>query len=89
MAATLAFEDLGRGAIIVDTTSIAAGDRHPCAYYPEEAIQRYEDKDINRLVTQYDPHDELVVILLKAESRTSSYRLRGRQPGAELTATRH
>ena len=89
MAATLAFEDLGRGAIVVDTTSIVAGDRHPCAYFPEEAIQRYEDEDINRLVTHYDPDDELVVILLKAESRTSSYRLRGRLPGADLTTTRH
>jgi hypothetical protein len=89
MAATMAFEDLGRGAIVVDTTSNATGNDHPCAYFPEEAIQRYEDADINRLVTQYDPHDELVIVLLKAESRTSSYRLHSRPPEADFTTTRH
>ena len=89
MAADMAFQDFGRGAIVVDTTSMATGDIHPCAYFPEEAIQRYEDEDINRLVTHYDPSDELVVILLKAESRTSSYRIRNRLPGSELTRTRH
>ena len=87
--ATLAFQSLGRGAIVVDTTSRATGAGHPCDYFTEEAIQRYEDKDINRLVTQYDPHDELVIVLLKAESRTSSYRLRSLPPEADLTTTRH
>ena len=89
MAATMAFEDLGRGAIVVDTTSIATGAGHPCDYFTAEAIQRYEDAHINRLVTQYVPQEELVIVLLKAESRTSSYRLRGRPPGADLTTTRH
>jgi len=89
MAATMAFEDLGRGAIVVDTTSIAAGNGHPCDYFTEEAIQRYEDEDINRLVTQYAPQEELVIVLLKAENRTSSYRLRSRLPGADLITTRH
>ena len=88
-AATLAFQSLGRGAIVVDTTSIATGDGHPCDYFTEEAIQRYEDDDINRLVTQYVPNDELVIVLLKAESRTSSYCIRSRPPGTELTTTRH
>jgi hypothetical protein len=88
-AATLAFQRLGRGAIVVDTTSTATGDGHPCAYFTEEAIQRYEDAHINRLVTQYDPHDELVIVLLKAESRTSSYRIFSLPPGSDLTATRH
>jgi hypothetical protein len=88
-AAALAFQSLGRGAIVVDTTFVATGDGHPCDYFTEEAIQRYEDDDINRLVTQYVPHDELVIVLLKAENRTSSYRLRSRLPGADLITTRH
>ena len=89
VAAEMAFQSLGRGAIVVDTTSRAAGERLPCDYFTAEAIQRYEDEDINRLVTQYDPHDELVIVLLKAESRTSSYRICSRSPGSDLTATRH
>ena len=89
VAAEMAFQSLGRGAIVVDTTSRAAGERLPCAYFTAEAIQRYEDAHINRLVTQYDPQDELVIVLLKAESRTSSYRICSLPPAADLTTTRH
>ena len=88
-AAGMSFRSLGRGAIVVDTTARTAGERLPCAYFTAEAIQRYEDEDINRLVTHYDPSDELVVVLLKSQSRSSSYRIRSQLPGTDPAATRH
>ncbi len=60
----------------MDTTSIATGAGQPCAYFPEEAIQRYEDEDINQMITDYDPLEELVIILLKTEGLLRSYRVR-------------
>ena len=74
-AAEFAYQQLGRGAIVVETTFQAPGGGHPAAYLTEEAIFRYEDADINRLIKEYMPETELVVVLLKQE-RTSAYRVR-------------
>jgi hypothetical protein len=75
-AASIAFAALGRGAIVVETAYHVPQGGHPAAYLTEEQIARYEDEDINRLITGYTPAEELVVILLKEQQRTSAYRLR-------------
>ena len=56
---------------------------HPAAYLTEEQIARYEDADINRLINGYTPEEELVVILLKEQQRSSAYRLRAQLPDLE------
>jgi len=75
-AALLAYQEVGRGAIVVETNFRVSGGGHPSAYLTEEQIARYEDEEINRLITGYTPEEELVVILLKEQQRTSAYRLR-------------
>lgn len=80
-AALLAYQELGRGAIVVETTFMTQLGDHPAVYLTEEQIARYEDEEINRLLTGYTPEEELVVILLKESGRTSSYRLRAALPG--------
>ena len=79
-AATTAFEKQGRGAIVVDTTSRPAGEGNPFGYFPQEFFEQRDYEDTNRMVAQYDPETELVVMLLKSIDRTSTYRLRGVLP---------
>jgi hypothetical protein len=61
----------------VDTTVQplpAAG--HPFGYFAQEQVEEYDDDDITHLVQGYDPEHEFVLILLKGEGRTSTYRVR-------------
>ncbi len=69
--------------MVVETTYHAPQGGHPAAYLTEEQIFRYEDADINRLITGYTPEEELVVILLKEQQHSSAYRLRAQLPALE------
>jgi hypothetical protein len=73
--ATEAYVGLGRGAIIVDTTSRPTGEGHPFGYFPQSFIEQYEYDDIKRMVRDYDPDNELVVVVLKPEDHISTYRV--------------
>lgn len=74
-AATTAFAAQGKGAIVVDTTSQPIeGSGNPFGYFPQEMLEVIEDKDIQRMVDQYDPATEFVVVLLKSGG-TSTYRV--------------
>lgn len=75
VAAGLAYEASGRGALVVNTT-LRAGPGHPFAYFSEEQILEYNDEDITRLVKAYDPQQEFVVVLIKSGERTSTYRIK-------------
>lgn len=79
-AASIAYEVLGRGAVVVETTYHTQDGGHPAAYLTQEQIARYEDAAIDRLIAGYTPGEELVVILLKEAQRTSAYRVRARFP---------
>ena len=70
------YKEVGRGAIVVDTTdqpSLGAGI--PFGYSPQEQVEAYEDEDTNRMMGEYDPDREFVVVFLKPEDRTSTYRV--------------
>jgi hypothetical protein len=73
--AQAAYAELGRGAIVVDITSRPTGEGHPYAYFPQELVIAFGDRDAVRMVAQYDPSGELVTMLLKTENRVSTYRL--------------
>jgi hypothetical protein len=75
-AASAAYTETGRGLIVVDTTQQpVAGAGHPFGYFPQEAIEQNDDEDTKRLVNEYDTEREFVVMLLKANDRTSTYRV--------------
>lgn len=75
-AATDAFEGVGRGAVVVDTTSRPVpGAGNPFGYFSQEQVAEQGDDDTRRMVTQYDPTREFVLVLLKSANRTSSYRV--------------
>lgn len=89
LAAAMSFEDRGRGAIVVDTTIQPLQDTgHPFGYFSQEFVEEDFDDDTRRMVQEYDPTQEFVLVLLKSENRTSTYRIRAQpadQGGADRT----
>ena len=74
--ASAAFEDEGRGAIVVDTTSQAMPSAgHPFGYFSQEQIEELGDEDTSRMVAEYEPAQEFVVVLLKRDDHVSTYRV--------------
>ena len=65
----------GRGAVVIDTTARPDGDGHPFYFMPESTFERLERADALRMVRGYDPRAELAVMLLKAGSSDSTYRI--------------
>ena len=68
--------EFGRGSLIVDISPEHENETCPFAYFPQQEIALYEDEEINQHITAYDPLEELVIILLKAEQLPRSYRVR-------------
>ena len=69
------YQDSGRGAIVVDTTSRPTGNGHPFAYVPQAGIENLNDQDALRMVSAYDPTWEFVTMLFKPQARVSTYRV--------------
>ncbi len=74
-AATEAYVKTGRGAIVVDTTSRPTGEGHPFGYFTQAFVEERDVEDVKRMVREYDPDQELVVVLLKADDHISTYRI--------------
>ena len=74
-AAQTGYETVGRGAIVVDTTSRPTGSGHPFGYLDQAAIEQGGDEDTQRMIREYDPSWEFVASLLKSQERMSSYRI--------------
>jgi hypothetical protein len=51
--------------------------------FTQGQIEACEDDDTMRLVQEYDPESEFVVMLLKHKGRTSTYRIRRQPRGLE------
>src|SRR6266516_352795 len=67
-ASQSAFQGGGRGAIVVDTTSLPVeGMGHPFGYYLQATIEQSGDEDVQRMVAEYEPEREFVIVLLKSE----------------------
>ena len=80
-AATLSFEEAGRGAIVVDTTlAPIPGAGNPFSYFPQDQVSEQGNEDIGCLVADYDPTQEFVVVLLNSGNHTSAYRVRRHSP---------
>ena len=87
--ANLAFEDVGRCAIAVDTTiQPIPGEGHPLASFLQERVEGHGDQDTQRIVTEYDPGMKLVLILLKSDTRTSTCRERTILPESNEAVSR-
>ena len=76
--AAAAFDEEGRGAIVVDIKSRPTGQGHPFGYVLQAEVEELDDEDIKRMVREYDPDHEFVVVMLKPADRISTYRVQTR-----------
>lgn len=77
-AAERGFRDSGRGALVVDATTLVShpkGKSNPFFYLPQAEIKKHDWADAIRMVSAYDPTWELVIVLLKSNDRESIYRI--------------
>lgn len=74
--ATTAFDEHGRGAVVVDTTVQMPKQGHPSGYVPQKLLAEIRDNDLDRLIREYEPDQEFVMVLWKIGDRTSAYRVR-------------
>jgi len=72
-AAERAFEEHGRGTLLVDTTRIE-NDGYPFQYVGLTFLPN-DDADCGRMVRTYDPEKEIVVSLFRSDGRVYSYLL--------------
>jgi hypothetical protein len=64
LAAAVAYEDSGRGAIVADTTAkLRPGLGFPFGYLTQEQIDEHGDEDTQRMVREYDPEEQFVIVL--------------------------
>jgi len=66
----------GPGAIFVDTTmrpDPTAG--HPMYYVPKDLVDKAGDVDTQRMVSAYDPATEFVLVMLKPDTKVSTYQI--------------
>jgi len=59
----------------VDTTSRPTGEGHPFGYFTQSFLDEYDHEDIQRMVREYDPDKEFVLVMLKPKDRISTYRV--------------
>ena len=69
------FDHVGRGAVVIDVTMPPVDDGHPFSYWPQSDLEKKNDDEVNRLVREYAPQEELVVILLKPKKTIHAYRV--------------
>jgi hypothetical protein len=75
-AAQQQYREEGPGAIVVDTTVQGANGGHPFSYYSQDQLAELGDPDTQRMVREYNPKMDIVVVLLKPKNRLSVYRFR-------------
>ena len=70
-----AYDEAGRGAVVVDTSSNPAGSGHPFGYFSREMVEEYGNEDTLHMVLAYNPSWEMVTGLLKTANRSSTYQV--------------
>jgi hypothetical protein len=61
---------------MVDTRVRPCGNGHPFTYFTQAEVNATQDHEAQRLVREYDPDTEMVIVLLKQRGRVSVYRCR-------------
>ena len=76
LAAQQLYPERGRGAIVVDTRVRPCANGHPFTYFTQAEVNATHDHEAQRLVREFDPDTEMVIVLLKQKGRISVYRCR-------------
>ncbi len=70
------YQQHGRGALTVDVSMPPKPEGYHFYYFTAEYLEHFDELPAKALVEQYDPEQEFVVLLVKADNRTSAYRMR-------------
>lgn len=70
------YQQHGRGALTVDVSVPPKPEGYSFYYFTAEYLDHFNELPAKALVEKYDPEQEFVVLLVKAEGRTSAYRMR-------------
>ena len=60
---------------MVDATRRGAGEGYAFGYIDQTVFESDDDEDIKRMIREYNPLYEMVVVVLKPDNRTSTYRV--------------
>src|SRR3982751_5057457 len=74
-AARGAFDEVGRGAIVVDTTVHPSEEGSLFGYFSQQLVMAFGNPDAVRMVAHYEPEWQFVAMLFKRGGRVSSYRI--------------
>jgi hypothetical protein len=77
LSSTTAYEEIGRGVLLVDLCHVSQGIGQPFSYYAEGELE-IDEEELKRHLDDYDPSREFIVVLQKP---TSSSIYRGYRPG--------
>lgn len=69
------FGEYAKGALVVDITQHPTGAGHRFSYFTEGLFAERDDPDVKRMIRQFDPEKEIVVVLLKPQDKISTYRV--------------
>jgi hypothetical protein len=72
------YQTLGRGLVMVDASVIGihpAGVGNLMVYLTQTDVEKLENADALRMISQYDPSWEMVIGLLQPQGRESFYRI--------------
>ena len=72
LAATVAFEEIGYGFIVVNLTEQTEDQGNPFGYYSEGELEP-QNEELRRLLQEYDPDRQFIVVLCKAGGRSDVY----------------
>jgi hypothetical protein len=72
LAATVAFEELGYGAVVVDLISKPFAHGHSFGYYTEGEMEP-QGPELRRHLRDYNPDREFIVLLLKPGGQKDVY----------------
>lgn len=74
--ATSGFKNHGRGAIVMNTASTPiAGRGNPVDYFSQADLATAKIEKLEQMLREYDPEQELVVVLLKSPQHIKAYRV--------------
>ena len=79
------YEQIGRGVIVVDTTSRPTGEGHPYGYVTLAEVEQHGLADTSSMIEEYDPESEFVIVLWKSEDRISTYRIKPLKKSGKTT----
>ena len=69
------FKLVGPGAILVDAAAKPLGNGSLFTYFSKDQFERFDDEEIDLALEEYHPHEEFVLVMLKPQDQTDTYRI--------------